>query len=87
MSTLELVLNMLAEATTTELSKAQQPEGFKQNKDVARQGGTIAGDTRKSIEQASGRPVITVQNAADFVDLLQDVSDKVDDSGKTGDSN
>jgi len=77
MSTLELVLNMLAEATTTELSKAQEPEGFHENKEVAKQGGNIAGDTRKNIEAASGRPVITAQNASDFTQMLQDVSDKI----------
>ena len=78
MSTLELVLNMLAEATTTELSKVQEPEGFQENKEVAKQGGGIAGDTRKSIEAASGRPVITSQNAVDFTKMLKDVSEKID---------
>jgi len=68
---------MLAEATTTELSKAQEPEGFHENKEVAKQGGKIAGDTRKNIEAASGRPVITAQNASDFTQMLQDVSDKI----------
>lgn len=79
MSTLELVLNMLAEATTTELSKSQQPEGFQENQKVARQGGAIAGDTRKNIEKASGRPVITAQNASDFTKMLEEVSNKVDE--------
>lgn len=63
MSTLEVVLNMLAEATTTELSKAHNPNGFEESRTIARRGGTIAGDAKKSIEQDTGRPVITGQNA------------------------
>ena len=64
MSTTELVLNMLAETATKEISQAEQPEGFNQSKQVAQQGGQIAGDARKAIEQRTGRPVITSQNAA-----------------------
>ena len=63
MSTLELVLNMLAEATTTELSKTHEPQGLEENKSIARQGGKIAGNARKEIEQNTGKPVITSQNA------------------------
>ena len=63
MSTLELVLNMLAEATTTELSRVQEPQGLDANKSIARQGGKIAGNARKEIEENTGRPVITTQNA------------------------
>ena len=64
MTTLELVLNMLAEATTTEISKQKAPEGLRENVEVARSGGKIAGDARKAIEQQTGVPVITSQNAA-----------------------
>lgn len=64
MTTLELVLNMLAEATTTEISKQKAPEGLQENVEVARSGGKIAGDARKAIEQQTGVPVITSQNAA-----------------------
>lgn len=64
MTTLELVLNMLAEATTTEISKQKAPEGLRENVEVARSGGKIAGDARKAIEQQTGEPVITSQNAA-----------------------
>lgn len=64
MSTAEIVLNMLAEVATTELSKGQQPEGFAENKEVARRGGRIAGQAREAIEADSGQPVITSQNAA-----------------------
>ncbi len=64
MSDLELVLTMLAEATTTEISKREEPESFAENLEVARSGGEIAGDTRKAIEKRTGKPVITSQNAA-----------------------
>ena len=63
MSTLELALNMLAEATTTELTKAQNPHGLEENRTVAKQGGTVAGNARKEIEAQTGRPVITPENA------------------------
>jgi len=75
MSTLELVLNMLAEATTTTLSQKQKPQTFDENAGVARQGGGIAGDTRRAIEQASGGPVITAQNAVDLSRLIDDVTE------------
>ncbi|NBI11816.1 hypothetical protein D1641_17765 [Colidextribacter sp. OB.20] len=63
MSDLELVLTMLAEATTTEISKREEPETFSENLEIARSGGEIAGDTRKAIEKRTGQPVITSQNA------------------------
>lgn len=64
MTTMEIVLNMLAEATTTELSKVHQPQGFEENREIAKRGGSYAGETRKSIEADTGRPIITSQNAA-----------------------
>ena len=64
MTTLELVLNMLAEATTTEISKQKAPEGLRENVEVARSGGKVAGDARKANEQQTGVPVITSKNAA-----------------------
>lgn len=64
MSTLELALNMLAEATTTELTKAQNPQGLDENRVVAKQGGTVAGNARKEIEAQTGRPVVTAKNAS-----------------------
>ncbi len=70
MSTLELVLNMLAEATTTEISKAREPKTFEGNREIAKEGGSVAGETRRSIEQRSGRPVITSKNALLFTELL-----------------
>ena len=63
MTNLELVLNMLAEATTTEISKEKLPEGFEQNRKIARQGGTIAGNTRKEIELKTGKPIVSAKNA------------------------
>lgn len=64
MSDMELVLSMLAEATTTELSRAHQPESFHENREIARRGGKYAGDTRKAIEADTGRPIVTAQDAA-----------------------
>ena len=66
MSDLELVLTMLAEATTTELSKTTNPQNFQENVEVAKKGGNIAGDTRKAIEESTGKPVITSKNAAEI---------------------
>ena len=63
MSNLELVLNMLAEATTTEISKEKNPETFDDSRKIAKQGGTIAGNTRKEIEAKTGKKVVTKQNA------------------------
>jgi hypothetical protein len=63
MTNLELVLNMLAEATTTEISKEKKPATLDENKEVARQGGTIAGNTRKEIESKTGKKIVSSQNA------------------------
>lgn len=69
MTNLELVLNMLAEVTTTELSRTENPEGFSQSRDVARRGGAIAGETRQSIEKQTGKPVISRKNAHSIEEL------------------
>ena len=66
MTNLELVLNMLAEATTTEISKEKKPKTFTENKEIARQGGTIAGNTRKEIEEKTGKNVVTSLNAKEL---------------------
>ena len=63
MTNLELVLNMLAEATTTEISKEKKPKTVAENRMIARQGGTIAGNTRKEIEAKTGKKIVTKQNA------------------------
>jgi len=85
MSTLELVLNMLAEATTTELAKVHDAQGLSENKQVAKRGGKVAGDARKAIEADTGKPVITSQNAVDFSKLISNViegSENKDDMKK-----
>ncbi|NLM18280.1 MAG: phage antirepressor protein [Candidatus Riflebacteria bacterium] len=79
MSTLELVLNMLAEATTAELANTNDPQGLEENKVVAKEGGTVAGNTRKDIESKTGKPVITSKNAIDFAKMIEDVTEKADD--------
>ena len=80
MTTLELVLNMLAEATTTEISKQKAPVTLSENIDVARAGGKVAGDARKAIETQTGVPVITSKNAAQLsevvTNLLEDAGNK-----------
>ena len=76
MSTLELVLNMLAEATTTELTQSIDPQGLEENKAVAKEGGTVAGNARKDIEARTGKPVITSKNALHFSRLIDEVSNK-----------
>ena len=80
MSTLELVLNMLAEVSTKEISQTEQPEGLQQNRDVARRGGSIAGEARKQIEQQTGRPAITSKSAAE---LNHVVTEMIEISTKT----
>lgn len=70
MSTMEIVLNMLAEATTTELTKAQNPQGLAENREVAKAGGTVAGNARKDIENRTGKSVITSKNAAQLNELV-----------------
>ena len=70
MTTLELVLNMLAEATTTEISKQKAPESFSDNIEVARAGGKVAGDARRAIETQTGTPVITSKNAAQLNQIV-----------------
>jgi len=64
MSTTELTLNQLAEVATRELSRQEKPEGFEQNQDVARRGGSVAGNARRDLESQLGRPVITPKNAS-----------------------
>ncbi|MGB0881133.1 MAG: BRO family protein [Polaribacter sp.] len=68
MSNLELVLNMLAEATTTEISKEKKPKDFKENKKIAKQGGTIAGNTRKEIEEKTGKKIVNKLSAKNYLD-------------------
>ncbi len=80
MSTLELVLNMLAEATTTELSRAHNPQTFEENREMAKRGGKYAGNARKEIEADIGKPVITSKNAVELnqvvVDFIEGITEK-----------
>ena len=73
MSTTELILNMLAETATKDIAEATNPQGLDENKQVAQDGGSIAGDARKSIEARTGKPVITTKNAIDLGRLISDV--------------
>ena len=73
MTTLELVLNMLAEATTTEISKQKSPGTFSENLAVAREGGEAAGIARKAVEERTGVPVITAKNAAQLNQVVTDL--------------
>lgn len=73
MSTTELILNMLAETATKDIAEATNPQGLDENKQVAQDGGSIAGDARKSIEARTGKPVITSKNAIDLGRLISDV--------------
>lgn len=82
MSTLEIVLNMLAETTTTELSKAHRPEGFEESRIVARRGGKVAGDARRAIEADTGRSAITAENAAQLNAVVTDVIQGVAEADK-----
>lgn len=83
MTTTELVLNMLAETSTTDISKEEKPETFSENRDVAKRGGNIAGIARKALEQETGKPVISSQNAAQLnqvvTDMIEEAAEIVSD--------
>lgn len=70
---------MLAEATTTEISKVTEPQTFEESRQAASRGGRIAGNTRKEIEADTGKPVITKKKAVDFSQLIADV---IEEAGK-----
>ena len=67
MTTMELALNMLAEATTAEISRAENPKGFSKSADIAHRGGAIAGETRAKIEAQTGRSIVTSEKASDYL--------------------
>ena len=82
MTNIELALNNLAEVSTTEISKAQNPKGFKQCAAVARKGGKIAGYARKKLESQIGRSVILREKASDYLlpaDRFQELPDETED--------
>lgn len=86
MTTTELVLNMLAETSTTDISKEEKPETFSENRDVAKRGGNIAGIARKALEQETGKPVISPKNAAQLnrvvTDMIEEAAEIVSDDKK-----
>jgi prophage antirepressor-like protein len=82
MSTLELVINMLAEATTTEISRTEEPTTFKENLDVAKRGGGVAGVARQAVEAQTKKPVITSLNSVDFSRLITNM---IEDAGDNDD--
>lgn len=88
MSTLELALNMLAEAATTEISKQQKPSGLAENRSVARAGGAAAKAARESVEESTGKPVITSQNAAQLnhvvTQMIEVGSEDAEEANKRG---
>mgnify|MGYP002646408799 FL=1 len=73
MTDLELVLTMLAEASTTDISKTAKPQTFEENKQVAKRGGKVAGIARQALEAETGKPVITEKNAVNFQQLVTDI--------------
>lgn len=83
MTDLELVLTMLAEASTTDISKTAKPQTFEENKQVAKRGGKVAGIARQALEAETGKPVITEKNAFDFQQLVTDI---VEDAAEISDN-
>lgn len=77
MSTAEIVFNMLAEVSTTELSKAERPDTFEGNRSVAQRGGEVAGIARKALEDRTGKPIITSQNAAQLNEVVTNIIEDV----------
>lgn len=82
MSTTELILNMLAETSTTDISKEKKPVTFEENKKVARRGGGVAGIARQALEAETGKPVITPKNAVDFARLIDEIVKEVEQPQK-----
>ena len=85
MSTLELALNMLAEATTTELTKVHNPQGLEENQKIAQKGGNVAGNARREIEQETGKSIITSQNAiqlneavTQLIEAVSEIDENID---------
>ncbi len=77
MSTTELILNMLAETATKDITNTSNPQGFEENKKVAKRGGNVAKVAKETLEQETGKPVITTKNAIDFGRLISDVTKEI----------
>lgn len=82
MTTTEIILNMLAEAATKDIANATHPQGLEENKKVAKDGGSIAGNARREIEERIGKPVITSKNAIDFSRLISDIIKSAEENEK-----
>ena len=82
MSTTEIILNMLAETSTRDISAAEKPDGFSESIKIAQQGGEVAGIARKALEQRTGTSVITSQNAAQLNSILTNVIEVVAEEEK-----
>ena len=82
MTTTELILNMLEEAATKDIANATYPQGLEENKKVAKDVGSIAGNVRREIEMKTGKPVITSKNAIDFSRLISDIIKSVEENEK-----
>ena len=82
MTTTELILNMLAEAATKDIANAMHPQGLEENKKVAKDGGSIAGNARREIEMKTGKSVITSKNAIDFSRLILDIIKSAEEDEK-----
>ena len=78
MTTTELILNMLEEAATKDIANATHPQGLEENKKVAKDGGSIAGNARREIEMKTGKPVITSKNAIDLGKLIDVVAKEIE---------
>ena len=83
MSTTELILNMLAETATKDIANASNPQGLKENKKVAKRGGNVAKVAKETLEQETGKPVITTKNAIDFERLINDVAEGLQNHNKS----
>ena len=79
MSTTELILNMLAETATKDIANTSNPQGLEENKKVAKRGGHVAKVAKETLEQETGKPVITTKNAIDFGRLISDVTKEIPD--------
>ena len=83
MSTTELILNMLAETATKDIVNASNPQGLEENKKVAKRGGNVAKVAKETLEQETGKPVITTKNAIDFERLINDVAEGLQNHNKS----
>ena len=83
MSTTELILNMLAETATKDIANASNPQGLEENKKVAKRGGNVAKVAKETLEQETGKPVITTKNAIDFERLINDVAEGLQNHNKS----